>query len=191
MQSLPSYPEILAGKKQLGLYPMEKLKHVDQPTTKITGNIERTDEREHGFSRAERGELGPLAEREYNRFCEKYPISCAMWDIPPQLGLIMDGEVALDQAPIPQDPGLLSRHIKSLGYFLRADIVGICRLPQWSVYSYDRDDKPVECNHSVARHRVNMLNPALLAQYAEKYGGARSALLELILIIFPCLCFSI
>lgn len=150
MQSLPSYPEILAGKKQLGPYPMEKLKRADQPTTKITGNIERTDEREHGFSRAERGELGPLAEREYNRFCEKYPISCAMWDIPPQLGLIMDGEVALDQAPIPQDPGLLSRHIKSLGYFLRADIVGICRLPQWSVYSYDRDDKPVECNHEFA-----------------------------------------
>lgn len=46
------YPEILAGEKQLGPYPMERLKRIDQSTTKITGNIERIDEMEHGFSRA-------------------------------------------------------------------------------------------------------------------------------------------
>ena len=145
-----SYPEILAGEKQLGLYPMEKLKHVDQPTTKITDNIERTDEREHGFSRAELGKLGPVAEREYNRFCEKYPISLAMWDIPTQLEPIADGQVAPRQAPLPQDSEILSRHIKSLGYFLRADIVGVCRLPQWSLYSYNMEGKPVACDHQFA-----------------------------------------
>lgn len=150
MQSLPSYSEILAGKKQLGPYPMEKLKHVAEPTTKITDNIERTDEKDHGFSRADLGKLGPLAEKEYDRFCEKYPISLAMWDIPPQLEPIADGEVASNRAPIPQDPEVLSRHIKSLGHFLRADMVGICRLPQWSLYSYNMEGKLVECNHEFA-----------------------------------------
>jgi len=145
-----SCPKILAGEKQLGPYPMEKLKHVDQPTTKITDNIERTDEKEHGFSRAELGNLGPIAEREYNRFCEKYPISLAMWDIPPLLEHIADGEVDPHQAPIPQDPEVLSRHIKSLGYFLRANIVGVCRLPQWSLYSYNMEGEPVVCDHQFA-----------------------------------------
>ena len=150
MQSLPSYSEILAGKKQLGPYPMEKLKRGDNPTTKITGSIERTDERDHGFSRADLGKLGSFAQKEYARFCEKYPISCAMWDIPPQLEPIADGEVAPNKAPIPQDPKLLSQHIKGLGYFLRADIVGLCRLPQWSLYSYNMAGKPVICNHEFA-----------------------------------------
>jgi len=145
-----SYPEMLADRKQLGPYPMEKLKYVDQPTTKITDNIERIDEREHGFGQAYLGKLGPFVEKEIARFCEKYPISSAMWEMPPQFKLIADGEVAPNKAPIPQDPELLSRHIKSLGYFLRADIIGICRLPQWAVYSYNLKGNPVECNQKFA-----------------------------------------
>jgi reductive dehalogenase len=129
---------------------MEKLKYIDRPTTKITGNIKRIDEREHGFSRADVGKLGAFAKREFSRFCEKYPISSAMLDIPPQLEPIADGTVAPNKAPIPQQPEILSRHIKSLGYFLRADIVGICRLPQWALYSYDMEGNPVECDHEFA-----------------------------------------
>ena len=145
------YPTVLASRRiHLGPYPMENLKRVDQPTTKITNNIRRIDEREHGFSRAELGKLGPFAEKEYNRFCEKYPISNAMWEIPPQLEHIADGKVYPNKAPIPQDPRVLSRHIKSLGYFLRADIMGICRLPQWSLYSYNMGGKPVVCTHKFA-----------------------------------------
>jgi reductive dehalogenase len=145
-----SFPDILRGKKQLGPYPMEKLKRVNQPTTKITDNIQRIDEREHGFSRAELGKLGPFAAKEYNRFCEKYPISNAMWEIPPQLEHIADGKVYPNKAPIPQEPEVLSRHIKSLGYFLRADIMGICRLPQWSLYSFNMQGQPVVCTHEFA-----------------------------------------
>jgi reductive dehalogenase len=63
---------------------------------------------------------------------------------------MVDGEVAPTKAPIPEDPLVLSPHIKSLGYFLRADIIGICRLPQWAVYSHDGNGKPVECNHEFA-----------------------------------------
>lgn len=150
MRNRLSYSEILAGRNQLGPYPMEKLKRVDKPTTKITDNIQRTDEREHGFGQAYLGKFGPLPQKEVARFCEKYPISSAMWEMAAHLKAIANGEVASNKAPIPHDPELLSRHIKRFGYFLRADIMGICRLPQWAVYSYNLGGHPIELNHKFA-----------------------------------------
>ena len=57
-----TYTKILTGDIQLGKYPMEKLKQVDKPTILITEKIERFDEREHGFARAFRGDLGPVGD---------------------------------------------------------------------------------------------------------------------------------
>ena len=43
----------LIGKNvRLGPYPVEKLKRVDHPTTKITGNVAQVSERDSGFIRA-------------------------------------------------------------------------------------------------------------------------------------------
>ena len=50
-------------------------------------------------------------------------------------------DIAPETAPIPDDPRLLARHIKSLAYFLGADMVGICRLPQTAVYCVGRERK--------------------------------------------------
>jgi len=150
MQSQLSYPEVLAGRNQLGPYPMEQLKRLEKPTTKITDNIERTDEREHGWNRAERGDFGDFVQREHVRFSQKYPLSNTMLEMLFTFRPMVDGEVAPSQAPLPQAPELLSRHIKSLGYFLRADIVGICQLPQWAVYSYNRKGNPIKLNHKFA-----------------------------------------
>ena len=68
-----------------------------------------------------------------------------------------DGMVAAHKAPIPEDPQVLSRHIKETAYFLRADAVGICKLPPYAVYShnYDPDNPdspgiPVELTHKYA-----------------------------------------
>jgi len=66
------------------------------------------------------------------------------------LAPVVSGEVARSKAPIPEEPQVLTGHIKRLAYFLRADIVGICRLPQWAVYSHDKDGNPVELNHEFA-----------------------------------------
>ena len=145
-----SYPEILAGRNQLGPYPMEQLKHVERPTTKITDNIERVDEREQGWNRAARGDFGDFVQREYARFSHKYPLSYAMLEMLFEFRPMVDGEVAPSRAPLPQSPEILSKHIKSLGYFFRADIVGVCQLPQWAVYSYDRKGDPIELNHKSA-----------------------------------------
>ena len=144
------HQEILGGRDYHGRYPMEKLKRVDQPTTKITDNISRFDEREHGFNRAERGDFGSVAARERTHFLHKFPVSAALVNMTSYLAPVVDGEVAPIKAPIPEDPRILSRHIKRLGYFLRADIVGICRLPQYAVYSYDKNGDPIELNHKYA-----------------------------------------
>jgi ferredoxin len=145
------YQKEIAGRRgQLGPYPMEKLKKVERPTTQITDDIPRFDEREHGFARALRGDFGPGSAREMERFVQKYPLGDAFATMVGHMIPMVDGEVAKLKAPIPEDPKALSRHIKQVGYFLRADIIGICRLPQYAVYHHDLAGNPVELDHKNA-----------------------------------------
>jgi reductive dehalogenase len=134
----------------LGPYPMEKLKRVEQPTTKITDGVARCDAMEHGFGRARRGDYGPTAQREIARFVTKYPLGASLSRMTMLMSQVLDGEVAPYKAPIPDDPKLLSLHIKYLGYFLRADIVGICELPQYAVYSHDAAGHEIKLDHKYA-----------------------------------------
>ncbi len=140
-------PYSSGGKSRLGPYPMEKLKRVAEPTIKITDDVNRFDEREHGLARTIRGDYGPIPQKEMMRFVSKYPLGGAFFSATMAMAPLADGEVAPNKAPLPEDLEALSRHIKQLGYFLRADIVGICRLPQFAVYSQDVMGNPVECNH--------------------------------------------
>ncbi len=145
------YRKELSGKiRQLGPYPMESLKKVDQPTTRITEDIPRFDEREHGFARAMRGDFGSNPAKEFERFINKHPLGAAFAEMTGHLVPLVEGEVAQAKAPLPKDPKGLSQHIKQLGYFLRADIVGISPLPQYAVYSHGLDGNPVELNHKYA-----------------------------------------
>ena len=150
MATRPYHRRISGRGEQLGPYPMERLKRVKQPTTRITDDIPRFDEREHGFARAMRGDFGPGPAREFEGFINKHPLGAALTEMAGHLVPLVDGEVARAKAPLPEDPGALSRHIKQLGYFLRADIVGICRLPQYAVYHHDLAGNPVELNHKYA-----------------------------------------
>lgn len=149
MEEELGYKGILTGKGQLGPFPMERMKRVEPPTTQITDNVQRFDQREQGFFRAARGDFGPTVTRERHR-PTKYPILAAEMEMTHYLAAVEEGEVASSKAPIAEEPRLLNRHIKRLGYFLRADIVGICRLPQYAVYSPDKDGNPLELNHQFA-----------------------------------------
>ncbi len=150
MSEKSDYKRILTGNEQLGPYPMERLKRVDRPTTRITENIQRFDEREHGFNQAARGDFGPIVARERPRFVMKQPICATLVDMTTYFAPVVDGETADSKALIPEEPAILSRHIKRLSYFLGADIVGICRLPQYAVYSHDKGGNPVELDHEFA-----------------------------------------
>jgi len=135
---------------QLGPFPMHRFKRIDKPTTLIADNIQRIDSREIAWAKATRGDYGPAVQREISHFFTKYPLSAAQENIVRHLASIQDNEVAAAKAPIPEDPQILSRHIKRLGYFLKADIMGICRLPKSAVYSHDRQGNPIDIDYQYA-----------------------------------------
>lgn len=141
---------MLYNDDQLGPFPTQLLKHVDKPTNKIVGRIERRDPRENVFSRALRGDFGKKIQEEYKRMTVRYPIGAALVDLQEHINTIRKNEVASHRAPIPDDPRILSRHFKSLGYFLGADIVGIGKLPQSAVYTHDMEGNPIEAPYKYA-----------------------------------------
>ncbi|MBW2064488.1 MAG: reductive dehalogenase [Deltaproteobacteria bacterium] len=134
-------------------YPVHALKRVDRPTTAIyEDKVQRVDERESGFNRAGRGDFGPRLKKEYFRFVSKHPLSGALLQMGFNLRKMVDGEVAPEKAPLADDPEWMSAHIKETAYFLRADLVGICELPPYAVYSYGawHGGERIELNHKYA-----------------------------------------
>jgi len=135
-------------------FPAGKLKRVDRPTTIIEDdNIRRVSQRDSGFNKAARGLYGPAFIT--GPFGD--PLSGAESRMLQMMRRLPQGMVAARKAPIPEDPRLLSRHIKETVYFLRADAVGICKLPPYAVYSYHYDPDnpdspgfPVELTHKYA-----------------------------------------
>ncbi|MCX6012652.1 MAG: reductive dehalogenase [Chloroflexi bacterium] len=183
MKEQKKYSDVLSGKKQLGHYPMEKLKHVSQPTTKITGNVQRFDEREQGFVKADRGDFGDIKRKDQSVRAKKDPLfslfNLMISGLPPvdygvsvtppprmnvgdaaKLASILNNEafltkhpileVASDKMSLPADIMVRSRHIKSAGYFLGADVMGVCELPQYALYSHNQYGQVVESNDNYA-----------------------------------------
>jgi reductive dehalogenase len=152
-------------------YPVHILKRVDRPTTIIHDDqVQRSDPRENGFNRGGRGDFGPFIAREYPRFGAKHPLGGTLMTMTGVLAHQVEGEdrkpkdpsarsgdvppmhpVAATKAPGTNDPVAMARHIKETAYFLRADIVGICELPPYAVYSHGAlDGKPIELPHKYA-----------------------------------------
>ncbi|MBC7227492.1 MAG: 4Fe-4S dicluster domain-containing protein [Thermoflexales bacterium] len=134
----------LPGRREpQSLFPL-RIRQVARPTTLITDTVRRIDLRDTAYGLAARGEYGPVVQRSMQRFLpEKYPLSAAQKDVVDHISLIQANPVAPQIAPIPQDPQTLSRHVKAVGYFLKADIVGICQVPEFAYYSHDRSGNPI------------------------------------------------
>ena len=108
-------------------YPVHILKRVDRPTVMIKEEeVKRVDGRDSGFNRAARGEFGPHLQRERERIVKKHPLGAALTQMQVHLKNIVNSMVAMNKAPLPDDPALITRHIKETAHFLRADMVGIC-----------------------------------------------------------------
>ena len=122
---------ILCGTEQLGPFPMDRIRRVGKPTTAITDAVQRIDLRNTAYGLAARGEYGPVVQRSVQRILpEKYPLSAAQKDVIDHISLIKPNPAAAEIAPIPKDPRVLTRHIKAVGYFLKADAMGTCRVPE-------------------------------------------------------------
>jgi reductive dehalogenase len=134
-------------------YPVHTLKRVDRPTTRILDDqVQRVDERESGFMRAGRGDFGPRLKKEYYRFVQKHPLSNALVNMGFHLRKVVDGDSASKVAPLIEDPVWMAGHIKETAYFLRADLVGICKLPPYAVYSHSawKGGYEIELHHRYA-----------------------------------------
>jgi reductive dehalogenase len=129
---------------------MERIRRVDAPTTLITADVKRVPKRAGFFVRAFYGDLGRNAGEEIKRFITKNPLNAAIGHLHWKHVPMHTGEAAAEKAPLPNDPEQLAKHIKSLCYFLDADMVGICEMPEWAWYSHDMDGKPIEAKHKYA-----------------------------------------
>ena len=137
-------------------YPMEQVRRVERPTTLIFDDeVPRVSKRAGFFDRALRGDLGEKAQAERSRFAFKQPHTAGMMAPMRAMVPIQGGEP--DRAADPSryaDPAANARALKSLSYFLGADLTGICEIPRYAWYSHDGDGNPIEMKH---RYAVVML----------------------------------
>lgn len=124
---------------------MGYFREVTRPTNRITDAIQRIDARDTAYGLAARGEYGPVVQRGVqNSLPGKYPLSASQKDIIDHLALVAGNPTASQLAPVSTDPQALTAHMKGVGYFLKADVVRIGRVPVSAYYSHDRQGNPIE-----------------------------------------------
>lgn len=137
----------------LGLYPMETVKRVAEPTTLIDApNVPRIPKRHDMFIRASIGDLGPKAQKELTdfRMITKSPFGHAMIPVLGGMVPLQYGQEAEQQAQGYADARKNSEMIKAAMYYLGADMVGICEIPEYAWYSHDLDGSEIKPYHKYA-----------------------------------------
>ena len=134
----------------LGPFPMEKIDRVPATTTLITDDVPRVPKRANFFTRCLNGDLGPKAQRERNRFAFKTPYAQGYMPLIKNLVPMQDGPVAETRASGADDPAANADDVKAAGYFLGADMVGICEAPAFAYYSHELDGTLIAPDHKYA-----------------------------------------
>lgn len=156
MGTRPGWAEFEDSRRPLhmGRYPMEKIKRVDEPTTLVLRDeIRRIPKRADLFQRALAGDLGEKPANERRRFAVKHPLAFAMTPLIRNMVPMQGTREPLSGAGTRGDcdPRRNADSVKALGYFMGADLVGICRAEPWMYYSHD-DEKgePIAPYHPYA-----------------------------------------
>ena len=135
----------------LSRFPLETVKRVDRPTTQIIDDeVPRVPKRAAFFERALQGDLGAKSKNERTRFSFKHPTSWSLLHAIRALVPFQDGEVADIDKSRYSDPAANAKALKSLGYFLGADQVGICEVPRYAWNSHKENGKPIDMYHRYA-----------------------------------------
>ena len=161
------YRDILTGSGQLGPYPLEKLRRADPSASCHTDATRRRSQGETASARARRGEYGQRVTDGVRKFDKREPVLAALTDVHFHLSKCQMPEIAKNKAPLPGDPAVITRHIKSLAYFFGADMVGVCRLPESAVYETDTEGRPVEADY---RFAIVVLNVKKTDTVRASYG---------------------
>lgn len=142
---------VLYNREPRGPLPMERIRRVDEPTTVITDAVQRIDLRDLAYDLARRGEYGQAVQRGVQKSLPgKYPLSAAQKDVMDHLALVEAHPAAAELAPIPQEPEVLTRHVKAVAYFLEADVVGTCKVPASAYYGHDKQGQPIDAKYENA-----------------------------------------
>ncbi|MCX8032579.1 MAG: 4Fe-4S dicluster domain-containing protein [Thermoleophilia bacterium] len=147
--------DILYDDRPLGRWPTHLLRRVAEPTNKLVGPIERRDQRYTAFNEfMDTGSAGrpegrsepPSGRPAINQLIGRFPVGAALQDMAKHLGELREKAlpVAATKAPIPEDPYVRSRHLKALGYFLGADIMGVAPARSHAFYTHEMDGKPID-----------------------------------------------
>ncbi|WP_368292933.1 reductive dehalogenase [Dehalobacter sp. TBBPA1] len=104
-------------------------------TSKIVGPIKKGSEYESGFTLALQGKLGEKARWGFISFNKRYPLTDGIGFA---IGTISHDDICIgvpnpEKLPIP-DPEQMSQHMKDVAYYLRADEVGIGKMPSYAYY---------------------------------------------------------
>jgi reductive dehalogenase len=138
----------------LGPAPMERIERVSEPTTLvITDEVVRQPKRANFFTRALMGDLGEKAKHERTRFAVKNPYAFAMTPLIRNM-VPMQGGSPAPRVRERDDARRNAAAVKALGYYLGADLIGICEAAPWMWYSHHEDGTPIAPYH---RHAVVML----------------------------------
>lgn len=134
----------------LSRYPMETVRRVDRPTTLIFDDeVPRVPKRAAFFQRALHGDLGEKAQRERTRFAFKTPFSLSLLQniramVPHQDGPI--GKLGSGFGDAKEN----TKAIKSLSYYLGADLTGVCEIPRYAWFSHKEDGTEIPLYHKYA-----------------------------------------
>ncbi|GMR17310.1 MAG: hypothetical protein BMS9Abin32_387 [Gammaproteobacteria bacterium] len=135
----------------LSKFAMETVDRVDRPTTLIIDDeVPRVPKRASFFDRAIHGDLGERTQRERSRFAFKHPLATAMLNQIQAMVPHQDGPVAKRAAPSCADAAENTRALKSLSYFMGAELSGVCEIPRYAWYSHGDGGVPIECHHKYA-----------------------------------------
>ncbi len=151
VQSGPTRARLERRATHLSAYDMEKIKRVDSTTTLIfEDEVPRVPKRAAFFERALQGDLGAKSRRERSRFAFKHPLAASMVNqirtmVPHQRGSVADAK-----DPTTTDPVANARALKSLLYFLGADLAGICIAKPYTWFSHTENGEPIEPYHKYA-----------------------------------------
>jgi len=159
------YRDILKNDSQLGPYPLEKLKHVDKSTTEYRSEIKSRAIDDSAMEKLLATEKGQkLLEKQGGMFFDRDPLCSSLSSFQNYLSKYQLPDIAEYKAPIPDDTRILTRHIKSMGYFLGADMVGICKLPKSSIYTDVLDEKGQEALYENAIVLLNVKKTNIIRQ---------------------------
>ncbi|MEM6710063.1 MAG: reductive dehalogenase domain-containing protein [Pseudomonadota bacterium] len=134
-------------------YPMERLRRVTQPTTVIHADeVPRVAMRANFFTRAGHGDLGPKARGQMPNFVDKEPLGASTRAQQAALLPLQEGTPSHPRDAITERAWRSDRSdaVKSLGYWLGADLVGMCEVPSYAWYSHDDAGEPIRTRHRYA-----------------------------------------